>query len=445
VPVASAAPAGAVKHEAFLTIQEMLTHFAGCVYVRDVHRVLVPDGALLKPEAFSASYGGHWFQMMPDGTKPTDDAFKAFTKNMTYRFPQARGLAFRPDLPFGTILPNGNVNTYAPPNVDMTPCDITPMLAFLERLIPDARDREILLSWAAACVQHPGIKFQWAPVLQGAPGNGKTMFASCLAFAVGRQFVHAPNPKQLGTNFNAYMESKVLILVEEIHMAGRREILDDLKAKITNKMLEVEGKGADQRMMENLANWLFCTNFRDAVIKSRDDRRYAIFFTAQQSIEDIVRDGMGGDYFPQMYAWLEAGGYAGVAHWLATYPIRDELNPAKLCHRAPQTSSTAEAVAVTKGGIEAEVEEAIEAGVPGFQGGWVSSWHLMELARRNGIRIGRNTLGQMLRNMGYAEWGRAPRMIMAEGGMRSSLWRHRDSAPEASFEDYLRAQGNSYS
>jgi hypothetical protein len=40
---------------------------------------------------------------------------------------------------------------------------------------------------------------------------------------------------------------------------------------------------------------------------------------------------MTGDYFPRLYAWLEADGFAIVSELLHTYPIPDEFNPATGC------------------------------------------------------------------------------------------------------------------
>jgi hypothetical protein len=73
----------------------------------------------------------------------------------------------------------------------------------------------------------------------------------------------------------------------------------------------------------------------------------------------------------------------------------------------------------------------------------VSTWQLLELAKRSGSKIGRSTLGNILKGMGYVEWGRAPRAVLCEGGGRPNIWRHKD-APVAAFEDYLKAQGATY-
>lgn len=422
--------------EVYLTTTEMQEHFKGCIYISDMHRVMLPDGRMLRSEQFNAVYGGHMFQMMPDGTKPTDEAFKALTQNKATRFPKAQRPCFRPDLAPGLILPDGSVNTYIPPDVPMVPGDVSRFLDLLAKLLPNERDRQIMLAYMAAVVQHPGVKFQWAPVLQGCEGNGKTALLSCVVYAVGRRYTHQPKAKQLGGQFNGYLECKVFILVEEIHMAGRREVLDDLKPLITNLEIEVENKGIDQRMIENRGNWAFCTNYQDAVIKSRNDRRYAIFFTAQQQVGDLVRDGMSGRYFPDLWSWLKADGYSHVAHFLKNYAIPADLDPSGACHRAPITSSTEAAVQASLGGFEVEIKEAAENNTKGFRGGWISSWALDKLARDRGVRIGRNKYADILTSLGYERVGRAGGPIMAEDAQRPMLF----SKPGVA-GSYERAQG----
>ena len=424
-----------VAGDEMMLIADMREHFKGCVYIRDAHRVLVPDGARLKPEQFNATYGGYTFQMMPNLTKPTNKAFEALTENRAHRFPQAVRPCFRPDLPGGEILPNGDVNIYVDPGVPMTPGDATPFLGLLERLLPDRRDRDILLAYMAGLVQNIGTKFQWAPVLQGVEGNGKTALFSCVAYAVGRHYTYQPRPDKLGSNFNSYLEGKVFVLVEEVHMRGRREMLDILKPLVTNQEIEIEGKGSDARMIQNVTNWAFCTNYMDAVIKSDKDRRYAIFHTAQQHPSDLVRDGMSGSYFPDLYRWLRGPGYATVAHYLANYAIPEDLNPAGACHRAPQTSSTAAAIRATMGPAESEVVEAVESDLVGFRGGWVSAWHLDRLLREKGIRLSRNKQNEIMLDMGYERRGRYGRPLLQEGGVRPVLY----SLPGVT-SDYSEAQ-----
>lgn len=430
-------PEAAVSGEVYLSIPEQIQHFKGCVYILDSHRVMVEGGMVLKPEQFNVQYGGHIFEMQPDGTGPTKKAFEAFTESRGHRFPKATRRCFRPDLEPGLILPDGSVNTYYRPDVMVTRDDPAPFLDLLTRLLPDARDRLILTSYLAAVVQYPGVKFQWAPVLQGCEGNGKTAVFSTVAYAVGREYTHSPKAEHLANQFNSYIEGRVFILVEEVHMQGKREMLDVLKPLITNVEMEIEGKGENKRMIENRANWGFCTNHRNAVIKSKNDRRYAMFFTAQQEVEDLKRDGMSGEYFPNLYQWLRAGGYAAVAGYLHNFAIPDEFNPATKCHRAPETSSTTEAMKESLTGPELEIIEATNDNTVGFRGGWVSSVALDALMSKKGFRLSRNSMATIMRDLGFKEWGRATRAIMEEGGKRPILYRRGEGGE---FREYLAAQ-----
>jgi len=432
--------------EVYLTVNEQIAHFEGCVYIRDLHRVMVPDGTLLKPEQFKSTYGGHIFQMNPDGTQPEKNAFIAFTENRTHRFPKVNTAIFNPNLPSGFVNDN-EVNIYVPAVIDSRPGDITRFTAFLTKLMPEQSDREIILAWMAACVQNPGSKFQWAPVLQGTEGNGKTFLMNCVAQAIGERHTHRPNAKELGEKYNSYVETSLFIIVEEIHMQGRREMLDDLKDKITNEWLEIRGMAQDKRMARNFSKWGFCTNHMDAVLKSQNDRRYAIFFLAQQCYADIVRDGMNGDYFPDLYNWARKEGYAAVTHFLMNYAIPEHLNPATLCHRAPNTTSTAKAITKSIGMIEGEIIEAANDGTIGFKGGFVSSLMLDKLMRDKGFRVGRNKRVDIMIELGYSKctaWvdGRFPKAIVEEGSKRPVIYVKNDLTLENDVvKQYYEAQG----
>ena len=428
--------------EVYLNVPEMEQHFAGCVYIRELHRVMTPDGDLLKPDQFKSYYGGHIFQMNPDGTYPEKNAFVAFTENRTIRFPKVKKGVFDPQCPSGQIV-NDTVNTYVDPGVVFTPGDVGPFLDLLHKLVPNERDRAILLAWCASAVQNPGKKFQWAPVLQGMEGNGKTFIANCVAAGIGEVYTHRPTAAHMNEKFNSYLERSLLVIVEEVHAQGKREMMDLLKPMVTNEWLEIRGMQQDKRMARNYTKWIFCTNYQDAIIKSTTDRRYAIIFTAQQFPEDLVRDGMDGAYFPDLYDWARnRGGYSAVAHYLKTYPIPAELDPAGLCHRAPVTTATNAAIEKSTGAIEAVVIEASENGTLGFRGGMLSSWSLEKLMREHNLKLALNKRGGMLETMGFVNCGRAKGNLAWEGGTRPLIYARRGvNVGSDPTETYLRAQG----
>lgn len=367
----------------FMTPQQQLDYFSGCVYIRDIHKVWIPDGSFLRHDQFKASFGGFIFSMDGNNDKVTKNAWECFTESQAIRFPKVSRPAFRPELTSGEVFQNEGlsyVNTYVPVDTKRVVGDVTPFLKHMEILLPDPTDREILLCYMAACVQYKGVKFQWCPLVQGAEGNGKTLMTRVLSYAIGDRYTHLPNAKELGdggAKFTAWIQNKLFIGVEEIYVSDRKEVSEALKVFITNDRIEIQGKGTDQVMGDNRANFLMCSNHKDALHVTLDSRRYAIFYCNQQSKADKIRDGLDGTYFPNLYNWLKnEDGYAIVNEFLHTYQINENYNPATLCQEAPTTSSTREAVKVSTGGVEQEIIEAIEEGRPGFNGGWISTKQL---------------------------------------------------------------------
>lgn len=413
VPQAAAqAPTQAdVTGNTFLSPEAQKSLFAGCVYVQDRHRVLTPGGALLKPEQFKVAYGGYVFAMDAVNERTSRNAWEAFTESQVLRAPRADTICFKPDRPPGEIIDDAGrarVNTWWPANVRRVVGDVSPFMDHLRRVLPDERDREILLSYMAACVQYKGVKFPWAPVLQGAEGNGKTLFSACVAEAVGQHYTHWPHAEDLDSQFNGWIADKVFIAVEELYSQEHQaEIVEKLKTLITGGMgIQIQFKGVDQASMSICANFMITTNYRNAIRKTPDNaRRFGIFYSAQQSVADIARDGMSGDYFPRLYDWLKhRDGFAIVSELLHTYPIAPEFNPAGAMHRAPNTSTTEAAIIESRGSVEQQIAEVIAQDTPGFIGGWISSVMLDRLITdtlKMGNRLSHTKRRELLQGMGY--------------------------------------------
>jgi hypothetical protein len=298
-------------------------------------------------------------------------------------------------------------------------------------VLPNEGDRRILLSYMAACVQYKGLKFQWAPLLQGAEGNGKTLFTRAVIHAVGRRYAHMPPAEEISEKFNSWLFNTIFIGIDDIKVAeNKRELLEILKPMITSDWQSCRLMNTERTMRDVCCNFIFNSNHKDAIRKTRNDRRFCVFYTAQQSKADIARDGMDGDYFPTMYDWLlNQGGYEIVNDMLQTYEIDERYNPAGQCQTAPDTSSTGEVITASLGSAEQEILEAIDEGRVGFCGGWVSSiaverlLHELRLARA----IPPNKRREMLRDIGY-DWhpalkeGRVNNPIAIDEGKKPRLF-----------------------
>jgi hypothetical protein len=441
----------------YLTANAQLEHFKGCVYISALHRIFTPDGSLYKPEQFNAVYGGYCFQIDDAGEKTTRKAWEAFTESQVVRYPRAYSTCFRPALPTGALVEEEGrslVNVYFPAPTPRVKGDASPFIAHVARLLPVQSDREILMAYMAACVQHIGVKFQWCPLLQGAEGNGKSLLTRCVAAAIGARYTHMPPATEISEKFNAWLFYKLFIGIEDVFVAdNKREIIEVLKPMITNDRLAMREMQQSQVMGDNYANFILNSNHKDAIATTKDTRRFCVFYCAQQAKSDILRDGMGGEYFPRLYAWLREGGYAIVSEYLHTYPIPEHLNPAGNCHRAPDTSSTHEVLKSSQGGIEQEIMEAIEEGRLGFAGGWISSVAVDRLLNnmRMGRALPRNKRKDVLASMGYIPHpalkdGRVNNAIMIDEGKKPKLF-IREGHPSAGIHgpaevaaEYQRAQ-----
>jgi len=413
----------------YLDTTKLIEYFKGCVYVRDEHAIFVPSGAFLRPEQFDAVYGGYEFQVTGDG-KTKRSAWVAFTQSQVHQFPKVDTTCFRPLLAPGELLTHEGrsmVNTYVPVETSQSDGGVDPFLKHLGLVLPVERDRQIFLAYMAACVQSRGVKFQWAPLLQGVEGNGKSLFTWCVAHCIGEKYTHMPPASEIGEKYNAWIFGKLFIGVEDVYVPrAQNDVIEILKPMITNVRLAKRAMRMDQVMGDVCANFIFNSNHKDAIRKTENDRRFAIFYSAQQSMGDLIRDGMTGPYFPLLYTWLRGGGYDAVHGYLARYNIPEEFNPATSCNRAPQTSSTTAAIRESVCPVGASVLEAVDQDRVGFRGGWVSTMAVIRLLQDDGRRVNYAHLGTLLTSLGYRKHpalidGRVGKSSVIDGG-RTKLY-----------------------
>lgn len=391
--------------------------FQGCTYVTSINKIATPRGHLLDQGRFDAVYGGYEFVLDAQGKKTTRSAWAAFLTNENYAPDTADKLCFRPETGSGGIVHEGGetfLNTYVAIETARTEGDPTKFLDLMARQLPDANDRAILLNYFASVVQNPGMKAAWWPVLQGLKGNGKTVYLTVMEHCIGSRYTHLPNVGKMlrnGMNFNGWIAGKLFLGLEEIKGSHRREFFEEFKATVTNRRLPIEGKGVEEATADNRANGALTTNWKDGVPIDPDERRYAVFFMAQQVAGDLQRHGMTAAYFADFHDWLFGrGAYAhhGVDYglrvvngYLHNFQTVAELDPNRLAIWAPLTSSTREAIYSSRGRAEQEIEEAIETGAVGFAGGWVSSHYLDQLLDRIKAPIPRNARKEMMQKMGF--------------------------------------------
>jgi len=387
--------------------------FRDCAYVAELDKIATPKGVCYNKSQFNNIYGNRKFMFDALGEKVTIDAWKCFTNSQAVVFPKVDHTTFRPDLPPKKIITDEvghkSINVYIPAVIASVPGDVSRFTNHMKLMIPNELDLAIVMAYIAACVQNIGYKFRWAPLIQGIQGNGKNLITECIAEAVGPRYCHTPDPNDISNKFNSWLEGNVMIFIDEVNVKGKYEMMDVLKTMLTSRFVEVQGKGDNKRMAHICCNFILLSNHKDAILKTDDDRRHCVVFCAQQTKQDLVRDGMTEEYFNSLFDWLKKeGGHANVTNYLQNYQIPDELNPATKRQRAPDTSSTLEAISYSLGPAEQAVVEAIQEERPGFIGGWVSSIGLTKLFKEHHITKQPKHRKRMMEKLGYSTHPRLP-------------------------------------
>ena len=429
-----------IEHETFIGRENLAVIFAGCVYIQDENSILLPNGDIVDQARFNAKFAGFAFIMDNEGKSTTKSAWEAFLGNQLVAFPRVEGTAFDPRLAFQDVVSRAGrswVNTYKAPVVDRRPGDVSRFLELLHKLLPNGEDALILLSYMAAVVQNPGVKFRWAPFIQGTQGNGKSTIVQCLKHALGWKYVFPVKAGMIENGFNSWLERNILYVADDIYSAkDRTDMMEALKSLITEMEHSITLKGIDSLAKTICGNFIFTDNHKDAMKKQDDSRRICTLYCKQQSAWDRRRDGLTKEYFTGpdgLIKWLEGGGYAHVAEYLHTMVIEPRYNPAGECQEAPETSVTREAVIDGRTGIEHDVAEWVELGEPGFCGDFIS-YHILKdkmIAAKHERSATPLKIKEMMNRLGYEVHrglpaGRVPTHIQSPDNTRPILYVKRD-------------------
>lgn len=397
----------------YVRSQVMAQIFDEYVFVHGVDKILTRDGKLLGKTGFDQEHNGPQYLPSEDGKKVVSSAWDALRDSQHFRIPAVDAMCFRPEHP-DRIIEDGRrllVNMYRRPKLRLVEGDPGKFLDHMRRMLPHGNDFELLLSYFAYCAQNPGVKVQWWPIIVGAKGAFKSTWTEIMKRAVGAEYVHDVNSKQLvegSSNFNGWIENKLFLGVDDIHGKDRREFLEHFKPTVTNKSVPIEAKGREQVTGDNRANGLMTANDPSDVPIEKGERRYAPFFYAYLEAPEMWAAGMDSKYLGDIHSWLVGEkqyahlgrdyGFNVVAHHLHTREISPLFNDVV----APETTATVVAIDAGLGPIEQAVLEMINQDEVGFAGGWVSSNYLNLMFDRRRDKITPRRRDQIMKRLGYA-------------------------------------------
>jgi hypothetical protein len=200
------------------------------------------------------------------------------------------------------------------------------------------REQRVLIDFMAYVYQNPGKRVQWALLVKGIEGNGKSYFFKVMQAVLGRQ-ASVVSTTAIDSSFTGWAEGSVLVCIEEIRISGvnKYAILDKMKPLITNPTIAVVHKGKDEKHIPNFTSYMMFTNHADAIPVGDNDRRYCVIFTRQTRKEELFAQhgGVKGveDYFKGLFDDLERRPDV-FARMLSDWEISADFSPSG---RAPET------------------------------------------------------------------------------------------------------------
>lgn len=257
---------------------------------------------------------------------------------ITYKIPVVAGRRYLPgrDAIFHEV--DGMfANTYPEHEIPTIPEKLSPkdkinwkrVKAHVAHLFPKERDQRYVLDTLAWIVQNEGKRLNWALLIQGVEGDGKSFFAMLMRAVLGPSNVRMLNSSQLGSSFTDYLVGQVFTAIEEVRIKGKDkfDILNFIKPFITNLVIEVHPKGKAAYNAINTTNYFMTTNFKDAIPIDEGSRRFLVLFSQWQDRAKLAKFKEDNpDYYSNLYATIEESAGA-IRHMLMQHEISDDFDP----------------------------------------------------------------------------------------------------------------------
>lgn len=152
----------------------------------------------------------------------------------------------------------------------------------------DLKKFEYLLNFVAHMLQHPDKKPGVMLVLLGGEGTGKGTLFQLLNALWTRTSLLVSNIDDVVGQFNAAIERKFIIFMDEAMFSGDRKAQDRLKSMITEATVTVEQKYQPSRTIASYHRFIAASNHQHFAQVSSDDRRFLFLRVSEQRKKDYA-------------------------------------------------------------------------------------------------------------------------------------------------------------
>lgn len=187
---------------------------------------------------------------------------------------------------------------------------------YLDRLFPDAQEQKTVVEFSADIVQNPELRPQWALILTGDQGSGKSSLVSLIRTALNERYVWSGNSyTPVFEKFSEVLPDNLVVCFDDA--PSNADTYERLKRAVTCAEVEVEIKGQQNRVeREVYARIIICSNNPRPLRLERGDRRFYCPAPCKHAIDadETAR------FFEEFLPWKERNAEA-IYHWLASVDL----------------------------------------------------------------------------------------------------------------------------
>lgn len=288
------------------------------------------------------------------------------------------------------------INTWS--GFALTPCegDVSLWLDHAEYLIPEKRDREVVLDYLACMVQRLDEKPAFFLAHRGAHRVGKDLFYKPLIQAMGSKAARTVDIDDVLGGWGDYLSELKFCVLTEVDKAQDRKVSNALKTVVAptasgKRTLNMKGKGVYTQV--DCMGGVMMSNKRAFMTIEQGDRRYFVYDSWVE-----VRDP---EYYARIDRWYrEDNGFAKVLNYLLNRDISG-FNHMQLPY---MTKGALEMVQTGKYDYEQDLEEMEHSGMPPFHMKVILSKELKAFVKSEGMKCGNNGLDEAMRRMGWIKF-----------------------------------------
>jgi len=174
----------------------------------------------------------------------------------------------------------------------------------MEYVFPIKQEREWFLKWVAFTVQRPHLRCPIAPIhVARTKGIGRGWILRVITRMLDPANVKTVDIEQIigeVGNFNDHLVDCKIIACEELRIGDgkdRYKVENTLKSDITDPRLFIRRKFGTQMTEDVFGNFLFFTNYSDAIQIEAGERRYNVFSGPANKNTP--------EYYERLLAWLD--------------------------------------------------------------------------------------------------------------------------------------------